>query len=459
MSLIFKRSNKILILKEIAKMSNCNLCEENKSFKKFLVIWFGQFISILGSGLSSFGLSVWIFYETGSATPFALSFLCTTIPIIIFAPIAGSFADRKKRKYIIMITDTLDAILKVIMVVLLLLQIMKVWMVYPILFISSTLSTFQGPAFSASIPMIVSKNKLSRANGMIQFSRAAQNMLAPVFAGALYPILNLSGLLVIDFISFFFAIATIAVIKIPQHKVNKENLSFFNTVIRDFKFAWNYLYEKKGFIGLLFSFSGLNFIAITSLILLGPMILANYNASIYGTIEAVYGFSMILGGVLSGILPNTNKKIRTIFMALGFSGIGLIIAGSSPRWYVIGSGFFIFALLVPYANTLLDTLFQSKIEPSVLGRVSALVSAILSSVTPIACMLAGPLADDIFEPLMSEGGILGNSFIGNLIGYGTGRGIGFLFILCGIILILSCILMIFNKNANTLEERIPDVSD
>lgn len=145
----------------------------------------GQFVSLLGSGLSAFGLSVWIYIKTGSATPFAMSFLCSILPTIIFAPFAGSFADRKKRKVIIMMTDSLDALLKLLMAALLFFDLMQVWVVYPILFTSAILSTFQGPAFNASIPILVPAKHLSRANGMLQFSQACQSMLAPILAGPL----------------------------------------------------------------------------------------------------------------------------------------------------------------------------------------------------------------------------------------------------------------------------------
>lgn len=95
-------------------------------------------------------------------------------------------------------------------------------MVYPLVFISGTLGTFQNPAFGASIPMLVPTDKLTRANGLLQFSSAIQNLLAPVIAGFLYPLIELKGLFIIDFVSFFFALASIAFIKIPQPSIEKQ---------------------------------------------------------------------------------------------------------------------------------------------------------------------------------------------------------------------------------------------
>ena len=87
--------------------------------KTFMVIWFGQFISMLGSALSAFGLGIWIFQKTGNAASFAMSAACTVLPALLFAPFAGSIADRKKRKAIILLTDSIDAFLKILIVTLL----------------------------------------------------------------------------------------------------------------------------------------------------------------------------------------------------------------------------------------------------------------------------------------------------------------------------------------------------
>lgn len=87
------------------------------------------------------------------------------------------------------------------------------------------------------------------------------------------------------------------------------------------------------------------------------------------------------------------------------------------------------------------------------------MSAVLKSITPIACILAGPLADNVFEPLMKNDGSIGSNFIGSLIGTGPGRGIGLLFILCGIILNAVCFIMLCKKQIMSMEKRLPDVSN
>lgn len=429
----------------------CNV-DERKKMQRFIIIWIGQFISILGSAISSFGLSIWIIYETGSAMSFAMSFLCNILPAIILSPFSGSFADRKERKKIIIITDSLDAVLKVILIGLFLSKSIQIWIVYLIIFISSSLSTFQGPAFNASIPMIVPEKYLNKANGMLQFSQAAQSLLAPILAGGLYIIIGLNGLLIIDFISFFFAIATIGTSNIPQPNIEKENKSILNIAIKDFKFAWNYLKQKEGIITLLFSFALLNFIVNITMVLLAPLVLVNYNSAIYGLIESTIGLAMLGGGILATLSPNVEKKVKIIFLILAICSSGLMISGWSSIWQVIDIGLFIFFLPIPYVNALFQSILQINIASEVLGRVGALVNAILKMAIPLACIMAGGLADNIFEPFMNSNKTIVVSFIGKLIGTGDGRGIGLIFILCGILLSATCIFMLCNKKILNIKD-------
>jgi len=398
---------------------------------------------MLGSALSAFGLGIWIFQKTGCAASFAMSAVCTVLPALLFAPFAGSIADRKKRKAIILLTDSIDAFLKILIVTLLIFNKLELWMVYPLVFISGTLGTFQNPAFGASIPMLVPTDKLTRANGLLQFSSAIQNLLAPVIAGFLYPLIELKGLFIIDFVSFFFALASIAFIKIPQPSIEKTKDSLVLAALKDLKYAWKYLIQKEGLMQLIVFFAFLNFIANLSMILLGPLMMSVYNSQAYGNVQAGIGLAMLLGGLCSSLIPDTKNKIKRILLILSLCSIGPIISGTTLNRIIITGGFFIFMFPVPYVNTLLMSIFQIKIERNVLGRVGALMTAILAAITPIAYLCAGPLADYVFEPLMNE----------------KGRGIGLIFIISGILLIISCLLMRLNKTVTSIEKRLPDYVD
>ena len=190
-------------------------------------------------------------------------------------------------------------------------------------------------------------------------------------------------------------------------------------------------------------FAFLNFIANLSMILLGPLMMSVYNSQAYGNVQAGIGLAMLLGGLCSSLIPDTKNKIKRILLILALCSIGPIISGATLNWIIITAGFFIFMFPVPYVNTLLMSIFQIKIERNVLGRVGALMTTILAAITPIAYLCAGPLADYVFEPLMNE----------------KGRGIGLIFIISGILLIISCLLMRLNKTVTSIEKRLPDYVD
>lgn len=423
----------------------------SKSMKKFMTIWTGQFFSILGSGLSSFGLSIWVLKQTSSNMNFAMTFLVQILPGIIFAPMAGSFADRKNRKRIMILTDSIDALLKAVMVALVLTGTLKLWMVYPILFISSTLNTFQGPAFDASIPQIVPKEQLGRANGLRQLTRSVQSMIAPIVAGALYPVIGFSGLLGIDFFTFSIAILTIALQSIPQPSVSNDTEGK-NRILSDMKFAMNYVKGKQGFSALISVFALLNFIANLCIVLVGPMIMANYDSKFYGLVNSASGAAMVVGGFVAGLLPASGNRVRKIFLSLILSGIGLCVMSKSPMWAVIAAGYFLFMLPVPFTNGTFGTMIHMKFSGDVLGRVGALVDGLMKIITPAAILLAGFLSDRVFNPLLMPSGLLAETWVGRFFGVGEQRGVALLFILCGLVLIATCITMLCNKKVMDMEK-------
>jgi len=174
--------------------------KQNQGLRKFVIIWAGQLVSMIGSGLIGFALSVWIFTETGKATPFAITALLSSLPRILLSPIAGVITDRWNRKKIMLISDSLSGLITLATAALLLTNEMQVWIVYLISFLGSVFASFQQPAYSASIVMMVSKKQLTRANSMIQMGQALESLLTPVLAGILVTTIGMRGIIIIDFI-------------------------------------------------------------------------------------------------------------------------------------------------------------------------------------------------------------------------------------------------------------------
>jgi MFS family permease len=426
-----------------------------RDMKTFFVIWSGQLVSILGSGLTSFALGVWIYDQSKQATPFAITVLLGSLPRIILLPIAGSFADRFNRRLIMILADSLNALLTLAIFILLGANNLQLWHIYLIALLGSVFSAFQEPASTASTSMIVPREQLGRANGMVQMGQAVATILTPALAGALFISIGFTGILLIDFVTFFFAVGALLLVKIPQPERAPEHKD--STIWQDMVFGWAYIRERSGLMGLLLYFAMVNFLLNWSSVLLIPMVLSKFSANILGTIQTVMGLGMLLGSLVMSAWGG--PKRRRITAVIGFIALGMLgfpIAGAVANPYFIGAGAFVLMFFVPLASGNSQVIFQSKVARDVQGRVFSVRSAISQSMMPIAFLTAGPLADHFFEPLMREGGALANSFIGQLLGTGTGRGIALMFIISGLIGLIITGLVYANPRIRHLEDELPD---
>ena len=427
-----------------------------QGMKTFLVIWIGQLISMLGSGLTSFGLGVWIFSQTGQATPFALTVLFGNLPRILLLPVAGSLADRWNRRVLMILSDTGNALVTVGVFLLITLGDLQFWHIYLIAIVGSIFSAFQEPAYTSSITMLVSKKDLSRANGMVQMGQALEMVVTPVIAGVLFVAIGLSGILVIDFVTFLFAVGALFVVRIPQPKL-VEHTDKKSSVLSDALFGWNYLKTRPGLFGLLWYFAMVNFLLNWSGVLTVPMVLSRFPASTLGTIQMVIGIGMLAGGILSSVWAGPKRKITAVIGYIGFAMLGMIVAGLRLSPFFVAGGLFWLMIFVPLASASSQAVFQSKIAPELQGRVFSIRAMIGRSVMPLSYLLAGPLADHVFGPLMDVNGTLANTFLGTMLGTGPGRGIGLMFVISAMAGIIATILAYANPRIRNIEDELPDV--
>lgn len=427
-----------------------------QDMKTFLVIWIGQLVSMLGSGLTSFALGVWIFTQTGKATPFAMTVLLGNLPRILLLPVAGSLADRWNRRRIMILADVGNALVTISVFVLLLFGTLQFWHIYLIVTLGSIFSAFQEPAYTASITMLVPKKDLPRANGMMQMGQALEMVITPVIAGILFVSLGLAGILIIDFVTFLFAVGALLLVRIPQPKLTEHDEKKAS-VWADAKFGWNYLKARPGLFGLLWYFAMVNFLLNWSAVLMGPMILSRFNASTLGTIQMFVGLGMLAGGILSSIWA-PKRRISAVIAFIGLALVGMLIAGLRPSPFIVGAGLFWLMIFIPLASASSQAVFQSKVAPEVQGRVFSIRGMISRSVMPIAFLIAGPLADRVFNPLLEANGAWANTFLGALLDTGAGRGIGFMFVASALVGIVVTLIAYANPHIRNIEDELPDAA-
>jgi len=430
-----------------------------KNMRTFFVIWAGQFISVLGSGLTSFALGVWIYDQTGQATPFALTALFSTLPALILMPIAGSFADRYSRRRIMILADTGAALITAITFLLLFFGDLQIWHIYLLAFFGSSFSAFQEPAYSASVTMLVPKDQLARASSIAQMGQAISTILTPLLAGALYGLIGLNGIILIDAVTYFFAVGALLIVRIPQPKrvTSETDTGKKTSVWQEAAFGWNYLRALPGLFGLLLYFASVNFFLSFSNVLSGPLVLSYGSSADLGIVQMVAGVSMFVGSlIMSAWGGPKSRKVPALIVFIAISSTGFLISGLRANTLIISAGRVVLLVFIPFAAALSQAVFQVKIPPDVQGRVFAIRGMIARSMIPLAFLLSGPLADSFFEPLMTEGGTLASTFLGTLLGTGPGRGIGLMFIISCLFLWGESFVAYANPRIRNLEAEIPD---
>jgi MFS transporter, DHA3 family, macrolide efflux protein len=403
-----------------------------KGMRVFLLVWFGQMVSTIGSGLSNFALDVWVYQQTGSVTQFALAFLFSSLPPLLLIPFAGSLADRWNRRYCMIISDSGAGLSMLAIAILLFTGKLAVWHIYIAVAFSSGFSSLQWPAYTAAIPQLVSTENLARANGLTQLADAMKMLLPPILGGALLMSIQLQGVLLIDFITFLISIFTLSIVRFPHTRTtdpaqtDRSSPSMFAEFIEGLK----YVRARPGLLGLILFFAAANFFLSIISVLLTPLILSFTTPAMLGQILFIDGIGMLLSTLLISTRGGPTQLVRNILGFQLLSGLCIAATGWSRSIPLVALSAFIFAFGSPIVNCCSQVLLQRKVAQEVQGRVFALEGMMINFLQPIAYIMAGPLADRVFEPLMAVDGALAGT-IGQIIGVGSGRGMGLMFVIVG----------------------------
>ena len=425
--------------------------------KNFILFWFGQSLSQIGTRLTGFGLGIWVYQNTHAVTQLSLIFFITTLPGVLLTPLIGVLVDRWQRRWIIFFSDCGAA---VITAALLLLQInghLHIWHTYISAFITSLCGAFQMLAKGAAIPMMVSNKQLGRVNGMLQFSTALSEISAPALAGILVGTLNLSILLALDLSSYAIGLTTLIFVSIPQPKFDRDSTSEWS-FLKEISQGWQVISSQTtllivfGFMGIYFFVNGM------TQVLLNPLILSFSSAQTFGSIMSLGGIGMVVGSLFMSIWGGGQKQLLSLITASGISGFGLIIAGTKPSIVLIGFGLFVSFLMLPIILGINQMIWQCSTPLSYQGRVLSLVGTFTGFLAAIGTMSASPLADMILEPMFVDNGLL-VSTVGQLIGTGSGRGIGFILILEGGLIVIVSLCVSLYLHWNQLELDLVDIQE
>lgn len=426
-----------------------------RTLQVFYLVIFGEFISLLGSSLTNFGLGVWAYENSRSVTQFALISLFAVLPGLLMAPIAGTLVDRWNRRRVMLFADLGAGLTTLAIAFLLMTGRLEVWHIYVTATLSAAFGAFQMPAAAASITLLVPKEKLGQASGLMQLGQAIAQIVAPAIAGALMVFIQLQGILLIDCLTFLFAVALLAFVKFPALTRSAEAVAHNGSLVRETVYGWRYIFARPGLLAMLGLLAATNFSLAVVSALFTPMMLTLTTPDRLGQVMTIGGVGMLAGGVALSVWGGPKRRMHGVLGFLLLAGLSIILGGATPSVSVIAVAVFGFFFAQPLINGSLQAIWQTKVAPDVQGRVFSTRNMLATLMSPLAFGIAGPLADNLFEPWMAAKGALADS-VGQLIGVGDGRGMGLILVVMGLLAVAVTVAGYLYPRLARVEDELPD---
>lgn len=403
-------------------------------YKKFLLLWAGQMVSAIGGGLTSFGLGVYVFEQTGSAASMALVTLLAFLPTLVLSVPAGVLADRYDRRLMMMLGDGLSALGILYILLCMLRGGAALWQICVGVLVSSVFSALLEPAYRATVTDLLSKEEYSKASGLVSLAGSARYLISPLLAGLLLAVSDIRLLLVIDICTFFLTVIVTGAVKRGLAAKPPEVRESFLSSLRG---GWRAVTQKRGVVLLIAAASVLTCFMGAFQILAEPLLLDFTSSTVLGVAETVCACGMLVSSLLLGIRGIRRGYVRVLCVSLLLAGAAMVVFGLKENIYLICvSGFCFFAML-PFANNCLDYLVRTNIPAEVQGRAWGLIGFLSQIGYVVAYGAAGVLADGIASAMHS----------------GVGRGAAAVIVLAGALLAISAIALYRIRSVRELEAQ------
>lgn len=366
--------------------------ESKRNFKRFLLLWAGELVSSIGGGLTSFGLGIYVFGQTGSAANMALVTLLAFLPTLLLSVPAGVLADRYDRRLLMMFGDGCSAIGVLFILFCMLNGGASLTEICIGVTISSVFSSLLEPSYRATVTDLLDAEEYSRASGMVSLAGSARYLISPALAGALLLVSDVRLLLVLDICTFFLTVICTGVVrKGLEAKTGEEKEPFFAAL----QMGWQAVTEKRGVFLLIVLSSVITCFMGTFQILAEPLILDFADSATLGIGETVCASGMLFSSLFLGVRGIKKGYLKVLSASLTAAGIAMIIFGLKENiWLICAAGFLFFAML-PFANNCLDFLVRTNIEDELQGRAWGFIGFLSQIGYVVAYGLAGVLADGI----------------------------------------------------------------
>lgn len=402
------------------------------NYGKFLLLWAGELISSIGGGLTSFGLGVYVFEQTGSATAMAMVTLLAFLPTLILSVPAGVLADRYDRRMLMMLGDGCSALGIIYILLCMMNGGASLWQICIGVFVSAVFSSLLEPSYRATVSDLLTKEEYSKANGMVSLAGNARYLLSPLIAGLLLSVSDVKLLLIIDISTFILTVISTAVVK---RGIETKKTDVCKSFMESLKEGWDAVHSRQGIFLLILVSSVMTLFLGVFQILAEPLILSFADSKTLGIGETICASGMLVSSLLLGMRGIKKGYVRVLRISLMFAGLFMIGFGVWENIFVICVFGFLFFAMLPFANNCLDYLVRTNIPDELQGRAWGFIG-FLSQMGYVVAYGTGGLMADLAAKLLHTN---------------TGRGAGGVIILSGICLSVVAVMMTRIKSIQNLE--------
>jgi MFS family permease len=338
----------------------------------FVVLWSGQVISLLGSAMTWFAFTLWVWQKTEQASALATVSFLVFLPSILFMPIAGTMVDRWERKQTLMLSDLGSAFATLVALVLYQSNALALWHIYLLSLLVGFFTAFQYPAYMAATTTLLPQTEYARAQGMIGLAQSSSKIFAPMLAATLLPFIGMGGIMTIDLLTFLVAFGGLLWIKIPPHPdlqpANPPQAGF----TREVAYGFRYIFAHPTLRSLTILFIAANFFLAIGATLLAPTILSytSNDESALAAILSVGAVGGIVGGGLLSIWGGPKQRVHGILLGgVAACLVGISLFGLARSVIMWAAASFFFSFFEPFVQGSDAAIRQSIIRKDALGRV------------------------------------------------------------------------------------------
>jgi MFS transporter, DHA3 family, macrolide efflux protein len=424
-----------------------------RTIRTFYILMITQVLSLIGSGMTSVAIGIHIFTETGASTPVLLAGFFAALPMMVAGSFAGVLVDRWDRRRVLVACDVGQALGTLLLLASFLAGNFQIWHLYTVATIQGLLGMIQRPAMEATVALLMPPDHLDRANVIRQVAGPAAGVIAPALAGALYTLVGVVGVMLVDLVTFAVAVAVVVQAHIPRPEQSAKTPAQ-TSILEEYRAGIAFLWQRRILLYLMIYAAVLNFLLSGPMSLTTPYVLTlTNNEQILGLLLTTMNLGIVAGGLVMAVWGGTRPRIHGIMLGLLFRAIWLALYGVMHTPEMLGLALFFVFFTNPLVDASFASLLQMKVPAAIQGRMFALLFQLMYLATPLSLLVTGPLVDRVLEPAVTTPAWRAAA---PLVGAAPGSGMGFLMLCAGTLMFVLTALVYAHPATRSLERVLPD---